>query len=133
MVGSVTMSYAMYKVVHLLGVVFLFTAIGGTLFLRLASVRSAVEDLGADVRKLTGMVHGVALLVILVAGFGALVKLPTVQEGVPGWVWAKLVIWLLLGAVLPLIRKVPRAASILWWLLPLLGGAAAWLAVYKPF
>lgn len=127
------MSYAIFKVVHLFGVLFLFTAIGGSVFLRLASVRSAVEDLGGDVRKLTGMVHGVALLVILVAGFGALAMLPTVEEGVPGWVWAKVVIWLLLGAVLPLIRKAPRAAPILWWLLPLLGGTAAWLAIYKPF
>ncbi len=127
------MSYAIFKVVHLLGVVFLFTALGGSVFLRLASVRSAVEDLGGDVRKLTGMVHGVALLVILAAGFGALALLPTVEEGIPGWVWAKLVIWLVLGAVLPLVRKAPKAAGILWWLLPLLGGAAAWLAIYKPF
>jgi hypothetical protein len=31
-----------------------------------------------------------------------------------------------------LARKVPRAAGVLWWLLPLLGTLAAWLAIVKP-
>jgi len=126
------MTYSAYKVIHLLGVLFLFTAIGGSVFLRFPSVQKALEGNGTDVRRLTGIVHGVALLVILISGFGVLAHLDKMQGGVPGWVWGKLVIWLLLGAALPMARKLPRAASLLWWLLPLLGGVAAWLAVVKP-
>ncbi len=126
------MTYSTFKVIHLFGVLFLFTAIGGSVFLRFGGVQKALEGAGANVRRVTGIVHGVALLVILISGFGVLARLDVMQGGVPGWVWGKLVIWLLLGAALPVARKVPRAAGVLWWLLPLLGTAAAWLAIVKP-
>jgi len=126
------MTYSAYKVIHLLGVIFLFTAIGGSVFLRFSGVQQALEGAGANVRRVTGIVHGVALLVILISGFGVLARLDLMQGGVPGWVWGKLLIWLLLGAALPVARKVPRAAGVLWWLLPLLGTVAAWLAIVKP-
>jgi hypothetical protein len=31
-----------------------------------------------------------------------------------------------------LIRRAPQLSTLLWWLLPLLGGIAAWAAIYKP-
>lgn len=132
MVTSAAMSYETYKVLHLLGVIFLFTAVGGSVFLRLESAQRAVDELGAGARKLTGIVHGVALLLILVSGFGILAVLDLMEGGIPGWVWWKLGIWLALGAALPVARKVPRAAGVLWWLLPLLGAVAAWLGIVQP-
>jgi hypothetical protein len=113
-----------YRVLHLAGVIFLFTSIGGAL---LASREGAT---GAAARKLSGMTQGIALLIILVAGFGALAKLGLAM---PGWAWAKLVIWLALGASAVLIRKRPDLAKVWWWVLPLLGVVAAALARYKPF
>lgn len=128
------MTYSAYKVIHLFGVIFLFTAIGGSVFLRFGGVQQALEDAGANVRRVTGIVHGLALVLILISGFGALARLNAMQGGggVPHWVWGKMAIWLVLGAALPMARKMPRAAGVLWWLLPLLGGLAAWLAVVKP-
>jgi hypothetical protein len=132
MVGSGAMSYEAYKVIHLFGVVFLFTAVGGSVFLRFGGARRALEEAGADVRKVTGIVHGVTLLLIIISGFGIVARLGLMQDGMPAWLWLKLGIWLVLGAALPMARKMPRAAGILWWLLPLLGTVAAWLAIYKP-
>jgi hypothetical protein len=41
-------------------------------------------------------------------------------------------IWLILGGVVVAVKRAPRAAGLLWWVLPLLGTAAAYLALYKP-
>ncbi len=126
------MSYAAYKVLHLFGVLFLFTAVGGSVFLHFEGPRRALEEMGANVRRVTGIVHGVALLLILVSGFGIVARQELMQDGMPGWLWWKLGIWLVLGGALPMARKLPRASGVLWWLLPLLGTAAAWLAIYRP-
>jgi len=120
------MSYLAYKLIHLLGVALLFTALGAMVVRQLGATPAAPKDRGG---RLAGMTHGIALVLILVSGFGALAKLGL---GLPGWAWAKIGVWLLLGASLVAIRRLPAAAVWLWWLLPLLGGLAAWLALYKP-
>lgn len=119
------MTYLAYKLIHLVGVVLLFTALGA-LVVRQVGGHSSPRDRGG---RLAGMTHGLALILIVVSGFGALAKLGL---GLPVWAWAKLGIWLLLGASLLAIRRMPSAAPWLWWLLPILGGVAAWLALYKP-
>jgi len=119
-------SYPAYKVLHLIGVLFLFTSLGGMAILS----RSGSTNPAA--RKLAMATHGIALAVILVAGFGLLARLGF-MTAMPVWAWCKIGIWLLLAlAVLPL-RRLPRLAGALWVALPLLGGVAAWLAVAKPF
>ncbi len=119
------MSALFYKVLHVLGVLFAIAALGG------ATLRAAAGT-GDDApgRKLALGTHGVALLVILVSGFGMLAKL---GYGFPAWVWLKIVIWLLIGAAIALVRRLPRHAAAFWLAIPLLGGAAACLAIYKPF
>lgn len=117
------MTYPLFKLLHLFGVLLLFASIGGALVLQLA--QSASER----ARKLAGLTHGISLLLMLLAGFGALAKL---GAGFPPWAVGKLVIWLLLAASPVVIRKAPNLAAALWWLLPLLGSAAAYLAIYKP-
>ena len=47
-------------------------------------------------------------------------------------VWLKALIWLLFGGIIVLIRRAPRFAPVYWWALPLLGAAAAYLALFKP-
>jgi len=116
-----------YRLLHLAGVFFLFAALGGAI---LASRQGAA---GAGARKLVGITHGLALLLIAFAGFGALAKLGLTSSGIPGWVWGKMVVWLLLGAAPFVLRKKPSLGSLFWWLLPLVGGVAAWLALFKPF
>jgi hypothetical protein len=46
--------------------------------------------------------------------------------------WLKLILWLVLGGIVVLIRRAPQLAPTLWVVLPLLGAAAAYLALYKP-
>lgn len=118
------MSYALYKVLHVIAALVLFTSLG-----TLAAVQ--VQPAGA-LRRIAAVAHGLALAVIFVAGFGLLARLG-LAASIPAWAWAKVGVWLLLGlAVVPLRRK-PEWAPALWVALPLLGGVAVWLAVTKPF
>lgn len=120
------MSLVAYKLLHIAGVLFLFAALGGSV------IANRDGAAGATARKLTGITHGLALLLIIFAGFGALAKLGLTSTGLPGWVWGKLVIWVLLGAAPFVLRKKPSLAVFFWWLLPLLGITAAALALYGP-
>lgn len=76
------------------------------------------------------ILHGVGLLLLLVAGFGALAKLG--YKGPPGWAIGKLAIWLLLGAAPVIFKKAPQVAKAVVCALPLVALGAAALAVLKP-
>jgi hypothetical protein len=122
-------SYPVYRVVHLLGIFILFVILGGLAY------GASRADTGGAVSRRTGMVlHGVGLFIVLLGGFGLLARLG-VMHGMswPGWVWAKLGIWALLGAAVVVPRRKPEWAGGLLLLLPALGGLAAWLAIFKPF
>lgn len=122
------MSYAFYKIVHVAAALAIFTALGGACF-------QAMQGTGRDAQAGRGLirgVHGVALFASLVAGFGLLARLG-MATGWPGWVWGKLVLWLILGGVLALPYRRPQWAGGLLLTLLLLGLAATWLAVAKPF
>lgn len=120
------MSIEVYKILHLVGVIFLFLSIGALILRALEGGPHGVSDTG---RGLSGMTHGIALLLILVSGFGLLAKY---QIGFPAWVWIKVLVWLVLGSAVAFVRKMPSKAKIWWWLLPLLGVLAAYLGVMKP-
>jgi len=116
-----------YKTLHVLGVILLFISFGGLLVAARAGVQSGVS------RKTASITHGIALVLILIAGFGTLARLGLSNPGIwPGWLWAKAVIWLLLGAVVVVIKRAPRSVTLLWWVLPVLGALAGWLALAKP-
>lgn len=123
------MTLAAYKLLHVLGMLFLFAALGGS-----ALVHWVRPEAGAlaRARKIAGITHGVALLLLAFAGFGALARLGLTSAALPLWVWGKIVLWALLGAAPFLLRRRPGLAALFWWLLPLLGAAAAYLAFYKP-
>ncbi len=112
-----------YKLLHILGVLAAFVSLGGLTFQALAG---GTGDRG---RKVVSITHGVALLIILVSGFGLLAKL---KLGFPLWFWLKVAIWLVVGGLVVAIRRLPRYATVFWFGLPILGGLAAYLALYKP-
>jgi len=116
-----------YKVLHIFSAFLLFAGLGAlTLH---AMGRGGRNDRG---RRLAAIAHGVALVLLVVSGFGLLARLGLTHDwSWPAWVWAKLVIWLLLGGAL-MVRRFPAAAGWLWWVWPLLGGLAAAFALYKP-
>jgi hypothetical protein len=114
------MNPLLYKVIHLAGVIGLFTSFGAIL--------AGTCD---RCRKGATILHGVSLLLLLAAGFGLLAKL--YQNQFHGWVIAKLVIWVLLGAAPVLAKRkvLPNGAVLVGVLL--LGIAAAFLGIMRPF
>ncbi len=114
------MSASLYKVLHILGVLMAFGALGAMIFQAMSGAR--------EKSKLAGLTHGIALVLILVSGFGMLARL---SYGFPLWVILKIVIWLLIGGSIALIRRMPQHATIFWWAMPLLGAFAAYLAIFK--
>lgn len=121
-------SYQLYKVVHIFGLLLTFMSLGA-LFLHVHNGGDKASNRG---RALVAASHGIGLFLVLLGGFGMLARLKLDFVAVP-WVHAKLLIWLLLGGILALPYRVPAAAKALWVTVPVLGGLAAWLAVYKPF
>lgn len=123
-------SYEAYKLIHIFGILLVIFSLGG-LCLQATDDRARVSGHG---RKLLSITHGAALLIILVAGFGLLARLG-ISGAVawPWWVWAKVGIWVLLGATPLVIRKSVTLATSLWLAVPILGATAAYLAIYKPF
>lgn len=118
------MSYLTYKILHLVAILFLFTSVG--------SLAVLGRSESAALRKLAAIVHGVSVVVILVAGFGLLARLGFFGN-IPAWAWVKVGLWAVLAAAAWPLRRRPEWAAALWFALPALGGVAAWLAVAKPF
>lgn len=108
-----------YKVLHLVGVMLLFFGVG-----------AVVLGVDAAKRKVAMMSSGIGLVLLLVAGFGMIAKL---QYGFPGWVIAKIVIWLVMGVLPVLVKKGKLAGTSGWIVAIVLGAVAAWLGVMKPF
>lgn len=123
------MSYSFYKIVHFLGIVTLFAMLGG-IALHALNGGTRKDNVG---RVLVAALHGIALLLILVGGFGMVARLGTVELGWPGWLLGKIAIWgvFALLAMLPYRRPALARPALVFW--PVLGGLAAWLAVVKPF
>ena len=121
------MSLVAYRLLHIFSMMLLFTSLGGLLLASRAGVTTGVS------RKTAGMTHGIALILLLVTGFGALAKLGLSSPAQwPAWLWIKALLWLAFGGVIVLIRRSPNASTLLWWLLPLLGALAAYMALFKP-
>jgi len=78
------------------------------------------------------MVHGIGLLIVLIAGFGMLAKL-NLMGSFPGWAVGKLVIWLALGALPAPIYRMGKKSMMFAPITVLLGALAAFFAIYKPF
>ncbi len=120
------MSIQFYKIMHFLGLFMLFSGLGGQ-FLQSLNGNDPKQMPG---RKWAAILHGVGLLLVLVAGFGLLAKLKLPIEG---WVIAKLLIWLAFGGVGALASRKREASGLLWLITLCLGATAAYLATYKHF
>lgn len=115
-----------FKTLHLLGIFLLFLSLGGLTMTAFASGERPPKK----VRAVASASHGIAMLIIVVAGFGLLGKN---AWPMPGWAAAKLAIWVVFGAALVIPLRLPKAALPLFFLLPVIGAVSAWLALAKPF
>lgn len=123
------MPIEVYKLLHLLGIMLLFASLGGVAILGL--LRGGDDRDVAPLRKLLVAAHGVALLVIFVAGFGLMARLG-IMSNWPAWIYIKIALWLVLGAAVTVVRRTPALGRLWLWILPLVGGAAAWVAFTHP-
>lgn len=121
------MSYQFYKVLHLLGLMTMFFGFGGILIATFAGIK-----LDGSARKMAFITHGIGLALILVSGFGMAARLGLVS-GLPGWIHAKLAIWVLLGAGVALAKRKGQLGWPIAILLLGIGTTAAYIAINKPF
>lgn len=122
------MSYEFYKILHILGIMLLFTTLGG---LSAVAWSTRGSEFPAATRKLLSAAHGTAMLIIIVAGFGLMAK-KGIMTGWPMWIFVKLGVWLALGAALTLILRMREFAKVWFFLVPVLGAVAAGFAIYQP-
>lgn len=121
--------YELYKVVHVVGIALLVTALGAV------ALHALNGGLRRDnrARTLVAMLHGIGLLLVLVGGFGMLARRGFPHGAMfPGWLWVKLGVWAALGAAVALPYRRPGFARAMLVLVPLLAGLAAYMAIYKP-
>jgi hypothetical protein len=117
-------TYETYKLLHLVGLILVFLGFGGLLL--------GSRDADAPPSRMAMILHGVGMLVMLVAGFGVLARM-SISWPWPGWVFAKFGAWLLIGA-LPVLYKRRLVPSIVVLVFAIaIGATAAWIAINKPF
>lgn len=117
------MSNEFYRLVHLSGLILLFSGLAGLWGAHIGGGAPA-----RPVRITLALLHGFGLLFLIVSGFGLLARLGFLS-GLPGWAIAKIVIWLFLGGAITLLKR--RFG----WALPaclVAGALAAYLCIYKP-
>jgi len=121
-------SYQLYKLVHYFGIFTVLIALGVTCF---HAARGGTRE-DNPFRRPIAIAHGLGAFLILLGGFGMLARLGLVR-GLPGWIHAKLGIWVILGAAIALPYRFRGMARPILWLLPVLAVLAAYFALYKPF
>jgi hypothetical protein len=122
-------SHAFYNVVHIVGIVLVMSALGGT---ALHALNGGTRQTNRA-RGLVAGLHGAGALLVLVGGFGMLARLGF-RHGAnfPGWLWVKLAVWAAAAALLVVPYRRPALARPVYLALPVLGGLAAYMAIYKP-
>jgi hypothetical protein len=118
------MSYQFYNILHVVGVIVLFSALG--------VLAASAGSTSSALRKAASVAHGVAVVVILVAGFGLLARLGFFGD-IPTWAYLKMGLWAVLAAIIVPLKRKPEWAVGLWVAMPVIGALAAWLAIAKPF
>ncbi|MBC7420106.1 MAG: hypothetical protein H7328_05210 [Bdellovibrio sp.] len=120
-------SYEVYKILHLLGLVLLFSGLVGLL-----TVRMSGGKLEGSTKSLVFVSHGVGLVLLLVSGFGLVARLQLTQN-MPNWIYVKLAVWLFMGGALTLVKRKGQIGWPLYLSLLIVFLIAAYFAVYKPF
>lgn len=124
------MSYAAYKLIHLLGIFALLVALAG---MAAHAAAGHAKEQNPGYRTLL-FLHGGGALLALTGGFGLFARLDLESGGLfPGWIWTKLVLWAFLGSLVAFPYRKRAFARPILLSLPLLGFLGAFLANYKPF
>jgi uncharacterized membrane protein SirB2 len=123
------MSYQALKIMHATGLALTFMGLAGVLGLKMSGEARPKQ------RWIFFAAHGLGLLLLLASGFALVAKLGLLDGGhsLPGWVQAKLGIWLLAGGAVALASRLSRYAGFALLFFTVLVLIAAWLGIAKPF
>jgi len=123
------MPYAVYKLMHFLGIFMLITALAAT-SMHVLRGGSRTDN---PYRRVLGITHGVAAALILTGGFGMLARMGVMHGALPNWIYVKLAIWVTLAAAMVVPYRGRRYARALVIAVPVLAVLAGATALYKPF
>lgn len=123
------MPYAVYKLIHFAGIFLVLIALATMAMHALRGGTRAADPY----RRALAVTHGAGVFLILLGGFGMLARLGIVQAGLPGWIYAKLAIWLGIAGAIALVHRGRGAARLTLLAAPVLATLAAAIALYKPF
>lgn len=121
--------YAIYKLVHFLGL-FVSMAVLATVSLHVLAGGTRATN---PHRRVVALVHGVAVFLVLLGGFGMLARLGIVQGGLPTWILVKLTLWGVLAVAVTLAYRGATLSRLVLIGAPLLGVLGGATALYKPF
>jgi uncharacterized membrane protein HdeD (DUF308 family) len=118
-------SYQIYKILHLVSLFGVFMCMG-------ALIIHGMNGGGRDhpARKWLMVSFSVFMFLALTGGFGLVAR---IQTGMQPWVYAKTLLWLIVGGYMSVIVRKPQWAKANWFVMLLLGITGAWIALYKPF
>ncbi len=120
------MSYTFYKLLHLSSLFVILLSLGAIASHRLqGGTKENFKN-----RKFFSALHGIALLVTFVAGFGLIAKAGYTFQS--GWVWGKLAAWLIVG-MYPLFFYKKGNTKLPYIILIALLFVTIYLVEYKPF
>ena len=122
---------AIYYPIHFIGIFLLFLAIGGMCI----SCRNGVEKKDNPSRKFLAITHGIALLMVIIGGMGLMTGFMyhKAAGGMPPWIILKLVIWVIFGCSSLIIYKLPKLATVTFFIFMALGAFAALAAKFQSF
>ena len=124
------MTYEIYKIIHIFGLILLFIALGGMML----HVMNGGTKASNGSRLFTSITHGVAMFIVLLGGFGLMARKGIPHMGpYPVWLYVKVSVWLLFGFLPVIIWRKPSFGRVLWLTVPILAAVAAYFAILKPF
>lgn len=118
-----------YNVAHVIGIILLMSSLGGVALHAMNGGSTANNQS----RRFISVLHALGAFLILLGGFGMLARIGF-RHGAsfPPWLLVKITIWLFLAAAPFLPYRRPALARWLMLGLPVMGGIAAWMGIYKP-
>jgi hypothetical protein len=128
------MPYPVYKIIHYAGMFAIFVSLAALCARAAWTIAASADAPAVPGKRLLVVLHGLGLFLVLLGGFGMMSRLGVSHTMLfPAWIWIKLGIWTVAGALVVVPKRRPGWSVPLLVALPLLGALAGAVALYKPF
>jgi hypothetical protein len=116
-----------YKSLHILGLFMAMTSLGGIAI----HAANGGTKATSKTRALTASIFGLGMLLSLAGGFGQAARLGLTSTSLfPGWLWAKIGIWVIVAVLSMLPYRIPSLAKPIYLVVPVIAGLAGYLAIF---